>query len=109
MRYDDLRPYRRPQLGLDPRQDGAAPTAEARDRRSRAEAAVAAGCDPGGTVAERINRAEQGMVHVTDIAHETDDRAERHAILALNETLFSLAQALRSSRVTEDYAAVGWG
>ena len=83
--------------------------ASAADRMARAREAVAAAGVTTGTVVERIRRAEEGMVQVADIAHETDDRAERHTILELNETLFTLAQALRSSRITEDYAAVGWG
>ena len=100
-----LRTYRQVQHG----RSVAAGSSGAADRLSRARDAVALGSATTGTVAERIRRAEEGMVQVADIAHETDDRAERHAILELNETLFTLAQALRSSRVTEDYAAVGWG
>ena len=114
MHYD---PYPRPYRQAQPVRPTAAPgvaasgaaSCEAAERMARAREAVAAGSATTGTVAERIRRAEEGMVQVADIAHEAEDRAERHALLELNDTLFALAQALRSSRVTEDYAAVGWG
>ncbi len=110
MHYD---PYPRPYRQIQPVRSLASASPDgssaAASRMSRAREAVDTGSVTTGTVAERIRRAEEGMVQVADIAHETDDRAERHAILELNETLFTLAQALRSSRVTEDYAAVGWG
>ena len=68
---------------------------EAQERMARAVSALSAAGADDGTLAERIARAEAGIAAITAIADESPHRSERHAILSLNETLFTLIEALR--------------
>jgi hypothetical protein len=71
---------------------------EARERMARAVSALSAAGADDGTIAERIARAEAAITAITAIADESPYRSERHAILSLNETLFTLIEALRLDR-----------
>jgi hypothetical protein len=75
---------------------------ESQERMARAIEAIGVASSGEGTVDERIARAEHGIVTVTSIANESDDAAERFAILFMNETLGTLIESLRRGRPADD-------
>ncbi len=70
---------------------------EAADRMARAVTALSRAERDGGTVTERIARAEAGIAEIGRIAAEAEDARERSAIRGMSETLAKLADALRRS------------
>jgi hypothetical protein len=70
---------------------------EAADRMERAVTALSQAERDGGTVMERIARAEAGIAEIGRIAAEAEDARERSAIRGMSETLAKLADALRRS------------
>jgi hypothetical protein len=71
---------------------------QADDRMARATAALARASADEGTLADRKARAEAGIAEITGIANETEDVAERYAILGLNETLATVIDTAERPR-----------
>ena len=73
----------------------------AQDRIARATSVLAEAGTDHGTPADRLARAQHGLLALTALADETEDDGERTAILAMTEPLSLLIDALEANLAPE--------